>query len=140
MQLFVSEGREKVRSMKYEVRIVGAAIPYIVFRTSYLFFQLFLSGMEIDGKMVDQLAHLARLRFDDAEKEAIRADLEKMVAFVEKLKEVDTTGVEPLLHISDAANVLREDRVQGSVSREEALRNSPVNDASFFKVPKVIKK
>jgi aspartyl-tRNA(Asn)/glutamyl-tRNA(Gln) amidotransferase subunit C len=97
-------------------------------------------NMKIDGKMVDELAHLARLRFDDSEKEAIRADLEKMVAFVEKLQTVDTTGVAPLLHISDTINVLREDIVQGSVSREEALRNSPVKDPVFFKVPKVIKK
>jgi len=96
--------------------------------------------MNIDATMVDGLAHLARLRFEDAEKESIRADLEKMVAFVEKLEKVDTTGVEPLLHISDAANVLREDRVQGSVSRAEALLNAPVNDEAFFKVPKVIKK
>lgn len=96
--------------------------------------------MDIDAKMVDGLAHLARLRFNDAEKEAIRADLQKMVAFVEKLKEVDTTGIQPLLHISDAENVLREDMVEGSISREEALRNSPVKDPEFFKVPKVIKK
>jgi len=96
--------------------------------------------MEIDAKMVDELAHLARLRFGDAEKEAIRADLQKMVAFVEQLKEVDTTGVAPLLHISDAVNVLREDVVNGSITREEALLNSPVQDDTFFKVPKVIRK
>ena len=103
-------------------------------------FHLFLLAMEIDAKMVDNLAHLARLRFDDSEKESIRADLQKMVAFVEKLENVNTTGVEPLLFISDAANVLREDIVQGSVSREEALLNSPVKDPAFFKVPTVIKK
>ena len=96
--------------------------------------------MEIDAKMVEELAHLARLHFDDSEKESIRADLQKMVAFVEKLEKVDTAGVEPLLFISDAANVFREDIVQGSVSREEALLNSPVSDAVFFKVPTVIKK
>jgi aspartyl-tRNA(Asn)/glutamyl-tRNA(Gln) amidotransferase subunit C len=96
--------------------------------------------MNIDTKMVENLAHLARLRFGDAEKEAIRADLEKMVSFVEKLQSVDTTGVQPLLHIGDAVNVFREDIVQGSVSREEALLNSPVKDDIFFKVPKVIKK
>lgn len=90
--------------------------------------------------MIDDLAHLARLRFEDAEKEGIRSDLEKMVVFVEKLQLVDTTGVEPLLHISDASNVLREDLVCGSISREEALLNSPVADPEFFKVPKVIKK
>jgi aspartyl-tRNA(Asn)/glutamyl-tRNA(Gln) amidotransferase subunit C len=96
--------------------------------------------MNIDSKMVENLAHLARLRFDESEKESIRTDLEKMVAFVEKLQSIDTNGVEPLLHISDAANVLREDIVQGSISREEALLNSPVKDGVFFKVPKVIKK
>lgn len=108
--------------------------------TSIPAFQLFLSGMEINAQMVENLAQLARLRFDDAEKEAIRGDLQKMVAFVEKLKEIDTTGVEPLLHMGDAANVLREDEVQGSVTRQEALLNSPVNDEVFFKVPKVIQK
>lgn len=96
--------------------------------------------MKIDAAMVDNLAHLARLRFSEAEKEGIRTDLEKMVAFVEKLQAVDTTGVAPLLHISDAANVLREDEVRGSISREEALLNSPVADTTFFKVPKVIRK
>lgn len=103
-------------------------------------FRLFLLYMNIDVKMVEELAHLARLHFDDAGKESIRTDLEKMVAFVEKLKQVDTTGVKPLLFISDAANVLRDDIIEGSVTREEALKNSPVKDAVFFKVPKVIKK
>jgi aspartyl-tRNA(Asn)/glutamyl-tRNA(Gln) amidotransferase subunit C len=96
--------------------------------------------MNIDAKMVEELANLARLRFDETEKEAIRTDLQRMVAFVEKLQEVDTTGIAPLLHIGDAANVLREDKVKGSVSREEALLNSPVADSVFFKVPKVIKR
>ena len=96
--------------------------------------------MNIDSKMVTDLAHLARLRFDEAETESIRTDLQKMVAFVEKLQTVDTTGVVPLLHISDAANVLREDEIKGSITREEALLNSPVKDDTFFKVPTVIKK
>lgn len=96
--------------------------------------------MILDNKTVNHLAHLARLRFDESEKEAIRDGLEKMVAFVEKLQTIDTTGVEPLLHISDAVNVLREDEVQGSISRVEVLKNSPVKDEAFFKVPKVIKK
>ena len=109
-------------------------IQYSLFNIQYFY------RMKIDAKMVDNLAHLARLRFDDAEKESIRADLEKMVAFVEKLQTIDTTGVAPLLHISDATNVLREDIVQGSITREEALLNSPVKDEAFFKVPKVIKK
>jgi len=63
-----------------------------------------------------------------------------MIAFVEKLNELDTTGVEPLLHMSDEVNVLREDEVKGSISREEALKNAPLHDEQFFKVPKVIRK
>lgn len=90
--------------------------------------------------MIKNLAHLARLRFNESETTDIRNDLEKMVAFVEKLQAVDTTGIEPLLHIGDAVNVFREDKVAGSISREEALLNSPVKDAVFFKVPKVIRK
>jgi len=96
--------------------------------------------MEVTPQIVENLAHLARLRFNEEEKIAIQVDLQKMIAFVEQLKEVDTTGVEPLLHMSDTVNVLREDIVQGSVTREEALLNAPLPDEFFFKVPTVIKK
>ncbi len=96
--------------------------------------------MEVTTEMIDKLAHLARLHFTDDEKLAYTADLQNMIAFVEKLKEVDTTGIEPMLHMGDAINALREDEVKGSVSREEALLNSPAKDPQYFKVPKVIKK
>jgi aspartyl-tRNA(Asn)/glutamyl-tRNA(Gln) amidotransferase subunit C len=96
--------------------------------------------MEVTPQIVENLAHLARLRFNEAEKTAIQADLQEMIAFVEQLKEVDTTGVEPLLFMSDTVNVLREDVVKGSVDREEALLNAPLKDEVFFKVPTVIKK
>ncbi len=96
--------------------------------------------MEITDTLVDKLAMLSRLHFNEAEKEAIKNDLEKMIRFVDKLNELDTTGVEPLLHISDHVNILREDEASQSFSREEALLNSPVEDEAFFKVPKVIKK
>lgn len=96
--------------------------------------------MTINEQTLEHLAHLARLQFEESEKASIREGLEKMVAFVEKLQSVDTTGVAPLLHIGDAVNVLRDDVQQGSISREEALRNAPLQDGVFFKVPKVIKK
>ena len=95
--------------------------------------------MEVNDKLVEKLAHLARLKFDDAEKQEIKADLQRMIVFVEKLNELDLEGVEPLLHMSDEVNVLREDEVKGSVSRSEALKNAPMHDEQFFKVPKVIK-
>ena len=80
------------------------------------------------------------LHFDEEEKEEIKADLQKMIGFVDKLKELDTTGVEPLLHISGQVNVLRDDVPGGMLSQEEALRNAPLHNDQFFLVPKVIKK
>jgi aspartyl-tRNA(Asn)/glutamyl-tRNA(Gln) amidotransferase subunit C len=96
--------------------------------------------MEVNDAMVDKLANLARLQFNDTEKEGIKNDLQRMIKFVEKLNEVDTTGVAPLLHMSEQVNVLRADEVQGSISRAAGLQNAPVHDEQFFKVPKVIKK
>ena len=96
--------------------------------------------MEVNDQLVDKLAHLSRLQFSDAEKEGIKNDLQRMIGFVEKLNELNLTGVEPLLHMSPEVNVLREDELRGSVSRSEALRNAPLHDEQFFKVPKVIKK
>jgi aspartyl-tRNA(Asn)/glutamyl-tRNA(Gln) amidotransferase subunit C len=96
--------------------------------------------MEVNDALLDKLAHLARLYIEPAEREGMKQDLQRMISFVEKLQELDTSGTEPLLQMSDAANVLREDVVQGSVSRREALKNAPETDGIFFKVPKVVKK
>jgi aspartyl-tRNA(Asn)/glutamyl-tRNA(Gln) amidotransferase subunit C len=96
--------------------------------------------MKVNEALVDKLANLARLQFNVEEKEGIKNDLQRMIQFVEKLNEVDTTGVEPLLHMSEQVNVLREDDVQGSIPTTEGLKNAPVHDDQFFKVPKVIKK
>ncbi|GGB16163.1 Asp-tRNA(Asn)/Glu-tRNA(Gln) amidotransferase subunit GatC [Puia dinghuensis] len=96
--------------------------------------------MEVNDALIDNLSNLARLEFNASEKESIKKDLEKMIHFVEKLGELDTTGVEPLLHMSPEINVLREDIPQGSVSREAALSCAPVTDGQYFEVPKVIRK
>jgi aspartyl-tRNA(Asn)/glutamyl-tRNA(Gln) amidotransferase subunit C len=96
--------------------------------------------MEINDTLVEKLAMLSRLHFSEAEKEQIKADLGKMIGFIDKLNELDTAGVKPLLHISDNINILREDVVSKEIGRSEALLNSPVKDPLFFKVPKVIKK
>jgi aspartyl-tRNA(Asn)/glutamyl-tRNA(Gln) amidotransferase subunit C len=96
--------------------------------------------MNVNNEMIDKLANLARLEFGAKEKEEIKNDLEQMIVFIDKLNELDTTGVEPLLHMSENINVLREDEVSGTLSREDALKNAPMHDGQFFKVPKVIKK
>lgn len=96
--------------------------------------------MEVNDALIDKLANLARLQFSQEEKENLRQDLQRMIAFVDKLNELNTEGVEPLLHMSDTINVLREDLVQGSISREEGLKNAPDTDGVYFRVPKVINK
>lgn len=90
--------------------------------------------------MVDKLAQLARLKFAQEEKAAIKNDLQRMIDFVHKMDEVDTGHVEPLLHIGTSKNVLRPDKAGGMLTTEEAMKNAAVNDGTFFKVPKVIKK
>ena len=96
--------------------------------------------MNVNDEMVDKIANLARLEFNSEEKEDIKNDLQQMIGFIDKLNELDTTGVEPLLHMSENINVLREDEVSGTISREEAFKNAPLHDEQFFKVPKVIRK
>lgn len=97
--------------------------------------------MEVNDELADKLANLSRLTFvDPIEKAEIKKDLQKMISFIEKLNELDTTGVEPLLFMTDEVNVLREDEVKGSITRQEGLMNAPLKDEQFFKVPKVIRK
>jgi aspartyl-tRNA(Asn)/glutamyl-tRNA(Gln) amidotransferase subunit C len=96
--------------------------------------------MQIDSSTVEILAHLARLEFDEKGKQAIIHDLNRMLAFVEKLNELDTKDVEPLIYMSEENNILREDEVEVSISQKEALLNAPKKDSDYFKVPKVITK
>ena len=96
--------------------------------------------MEVNEQLIENLANLARLRFTETETQSFKTDLQKMITFVEQLKQVDTTGVAPLLHMSETRNVLREDEIKGSISRDEALKNAPQKDSQFILVPKVIKK
>jgi aspartyl-tRNA(Asn)/glutamyl-tRNA(Gln) amidotransferase subunit C len=95
--------------------------------------------MEVNDELIDNLAELACLEFSVSEKEEIKKDLERMIAFIDKLNELDTTGVEPQLHMTDEINILRDDVLEGSITREEALKNAPLTDGIYFKVPKVIK-
>ncbi len=94
--------------------------------------------MKITPEKVDQLATLARLKFEGEEKEQIRQDLEKILDMCEKLNEVNTEGVEPLIYMTDTKNFLREDKVEQQMTHEEALKNAPKKDSDFFRVPKVI--
>lgn len=94
--------------------------------------------MKITEQKVDDLAKLSRLKFDENEKKSIQNELEKILEMCEKLQEVNTDGVEPLIYMTDSHTVLRSDEVIQEISKMEALKNAPKTDGDFFRVPKVI--
>ena len=96
--------------------------------------------MKIDDTMIEKISRLAYLEFGEEEKENIRKDLEQILTFVEKLKELDTENIAPLVYLSENRDVLRKDKAVRTITTEEALINAPEKSGSFFKVPRVIQK
>ncbi len=96
--------------------------------------------MKITDKLIREIAALAKLDFDKNSAEQMKTDLEKIIGFIDKLSEIDTNGVEPLIYLSDEVNVLREDEIKAVVSQVEALKNAAEKDSDYFKVPTVLKK
>ena len=95
--------------------------------------------MIVDDILVDKLANLSKLEFDAIGKQAIKEDLNKILNFMEKLNELDTEGVEPLIYINEEINVFRTDEVNYPITRQEALSNVPIKDSEYIKVPKFVK-
>jgi aspartyl-tRNA(Asn)/glutamyl-tRNA(Gln) amidotransferase subunit C len=96
--------------------------------------------MKIDSQTVDKLAELSKLEFDEEGKKEIIKDLNRIVEFIEKLSELDTSNVEPLIYLSEDTNVMRDDVVKQVITQQEALKNVPVKDSDYIKVPKVLNK
>ncbi len=96
--------------------------------------------MKVTDEMIDRLSHLARLEFKNDEKEEIKNDLSNVLSFIEKLSELDTTGVAPLVYVNEDENILRKDISSTSITKQEALKNAPQHDSDYFKVPKVLQK
>jgi aspartyl-tRNA(Asn)/glutamyl-tRNA(Gln) amidotransferase subunit C len=94
--------------------------------------------MAVTIKDVEYVASLARLEFTEAEREKLVQQLNEILAYMEKLNELDTSKVEPLAHVIELSNVFREDALIPSLPREEALKNAPDTSGKFFRVPKVI--
>ena len=94
--------------------------------------------MKIDSATVDKIAELAKLEFDSRSKEEIIKDLSRIITFVEKLNELDTENVEPLVYMTDELNVLREDEVKQEITQKEALLNALRKDSDYFKTPKAL--
>jgi len=100
----------------------------------------FNTNMKIDNTIVDKLADLAKLEFDSKAKKEIVKDLNKMLEFVDKLNDLKTDNVEPLVYMTDETNVLRKDEVKREISQQDALRNAPQKDSDYIIVPKVLGK
>jgi len=92
-------------------------------------------SVPIDIKYV---AHLARLALSTEEEQKFEAQLGDVLGYIEKLKEVDVSGVEPTAHAVPLANITRLDEVKPSLSQEDALRNAPAKANGLFLVPKIV--
>ncbi len=96
--------------------------------------------MSIDSKTVKDVAHLARLEFSEENGTQMINDMNRMLGFVEKLSELNTDNIAPLIYMTDEVNRLREDEVKPPLSQKEVLGNAPKHDSDYFKVPKVVEK
>ncbi|MEM9547700.1 MAG: Asp-tRNA(Asn)/Glu-tRNA(Gln) amidotransferase subunit GatC [Bacteroidota bacterium] len=96
--------------------------------------------MAIEKEVILKLEKLAKLRLSEEEREEIGEDLEKILTMINKLEEIDTSDVEPLVYIHEEVNVLRPDHVEGMLSTEDGLKNAPKRIDDYFAVPKIIKK
>lgn len=97
--------------------------------------------MKLDDATLDRIAELAKLDFSDPSARAtILQDMDRVLGFVAKLEEVDTTGVEPLIFMTEGEDILRDDVAGSEMTKAEALMNSPVKDSDYFKVPRVVDK
>ncbi len=94
--------------------------------------------MTIDEETVDKIAHLARLELTGNEKTEMIKDMNKILGFMSKLNELDTSGVEPLVYMTNEVNVFREDIVKYEITHQEALLNAPKHDDNYFLIAKVI--
>ncbi|MCS7077587.1 MAG: Asp-tRNA(Asn)/Glu-tRNA(Gln) amidotransferase subunit GatC [Bacteroidia bacterium] len=94
--------------------------------------------MYIDENLIQKLASLAKLEFEGQDLTQIQQDLTQILSFVDKLNQIDTTNVEPLIHIVDEVNHLREDIVKQEITHQEALLNAPKKDSDYIRVPKVL--
>jgi aspartyl-tRNA(Asn)/glutamyl-tRNA(Gln) amidotransferase subunit C len=93
---------------------------------------------EITKSEVEYVADLAKLTLSDEDKQRLTKELGAILEYVGKLNEVDTEGVEPMMHAAGAANVFRDDEQRQGLERDEALANAPRSDGAYFLVPRIL--
>ncbi|MEE1885862.1 Asp-tRNA(Asn)/Glu-tRNA(Gln) amidotransferase subunit GatC [Pedobacter flavus] len=96
--------------------------------------------MKIDNKVTQKIANLARIKVEDQELDSLSAELSKILTFMDKLNELDTNHVEPLVYLNSAVNCWRTDEANTNLTTEEALKNAPLKKGDYFAVPKIIEK
>jgi len=96
--------------------------------------------MKVTNKLISDLAELAKLRFNKSENEKMKSDFKNMLDFIDKLSEVNTKNIEPLIYLSDEINSLREDNISIKLSKERALQNLTSSNSDYFTIPKILKK
>ena len=92
----------------------------------------------ISDETIEYVGILAKLELTDSEKEEAKKDMGRMLDYIDKLNELDTSGVEPMSHVFPINNVLREDDVTNGDDHEDTLRNAPLSKDCYFVVPKTI--
>ena len=92
----------------------------------------------ITKEEVRHVAHLARLHFNEEEREKFTSQLNNILIYIDKLNQVDTSGIPPTTHAIDLNNAFRDDEVKESLGRDLAVANAPDEKGSCFRVPKVI--
>lgn len=92
----------------------------------------------ISDETIEYVGILAKLELSDEEKEQAKSDMGRMLDYIDKLGELDTTGVEPMSHVFPVQNVFREDVVTNSDMREELLANAPEQKDGMFMVPRTV--
>jgi len=94
--------------------------------------------MKIQAQQLEYVADLARIKLDNNETELFSRHLNAILNYIDKLNQLDTTNVEPMSHVLNMGNVLRQDVLRDSLSQTESLKNAPASENGFFKTPKVI--
>lgn len=94
--------------------------------------------MQLDNELISRLEKLARLQLSESERTQFSGDLTRILQMVDKLTELDTSGVEPLSYPTQTHQPLRADAIGAQLATEEALRNAPKHDRQFFRVPKFL--
>jgi len=96
--------------------------------------------MNLDSKTIHKIADLARIHIDESEVDKLIPEMNKILSFMEKLNELDTTNVQPLVYMNEATNVWREDEVKQEIKTIDGLKNAAKHNEQFFMVPKIIEK